>query len=38
MADSREHAVIVPIDRLGMLTDRNLSGLYLPGDYGEADE
>lgn len=32
MDDTTELAALVPIDRLGMLTDRNPSGLYLPGD------
>jgi hypothetical protein len=31
MADDRRVSVFVPIDVLGMLTDRNPSGLYLSG-------
>jgi hypothetical protein len=31
MDDTPELRALVPIDRLGMLTDRNPSGLYLPG-------
>lgn len=30
--DTEEITALVPIDRLGMLTDRNPSGLYLKGD------
>lgn len=30
IADTKELAALVPIDRLGMLTDRNPGGLYLP--------
>lgn len=30
--DTPELAALVPIDRAGMLTDRNPSGLYLPGE------
>lgn len=30
IADTPELAALVPIDRLGMLTDRNPDGLYLP--------
>jgi len=33
MSQSRQHAVIIPIDRLGMLTDQNPEGLYLPDDW-----
>lgn len=30
MDDTKELAAVVPIDKLGMLTDRNPNGLYLP--------
>lgn len=30
MDDTEELSAFVPIDRLGMLTDRNPGGLYLP--------
>jgi hypothetical protein len=32
VADTKRLAHFIPIDRLGMLTDRNPGGLYLPGD------
>lgn len=32
VADTEAISVVVPMDRLGMLTDRNPGGVYLPGD------
>lgn len=36
--DTKALSALVPIDILGMLTDRNPSGLYLPGDEKETSD
>lgn len=38
MDDTPKLATLVPIDRLGMLTDRNPGGLYLPDKSGDLDD